>query len=340
MQDEKGSKSVRRAAHVKACEPVDKVINQLPPQAVYEQYGRRSKLLIHPKDVPDIPFQLFKEQQDKQSRNSDDCDKSQNSGETGEVLHEICQKDKGVMRMLYSHPMASDTIDELRSRSQGVKEECDVNMVTVDLTQAEIDSIDESRNRLNIVTLAGSMAETTTQMRSESVCHQDDIDTGDTSRSRVYKSTLNVTFNNRQEFFKVTDDGTEMTEQEGVEQTWNPGQTVCDPDEESRCRQARCFMSTDQQMQQPVTPVVQSGSVGPTVVNIQDVDECLVTNIHTNVKHGSISTSNKWLSSTFSMITSGILGKSNTIKGKDVTENVDASSNTKLVFKPEFNFFL
>ena len=48
---------------MKVCEPVDKAISQLPPQAVYEQYGRASKLLIHPKDVPEIPLQLFDGQQ-------------------------------------------------------------------------------------------------------------------------------------------------------------------------------------------------------------------------------------------------------------------------------------
>ena len=61
LQDEKGNKSVRCAAHVKICEPVDKAISQLPPQSVYEQYGRVSKLLIHPKDVPQIPLELFNE---------------------------------------------------------------------------------------------------------------------------------------------------------------------------------------------------------------------------------------------------------------------------------------
>ena len=35
-------------------EPVDKVCHQLPPEKVYKQFGRASKLLIHPKDVPDI----------------------------------------------------------------------------------------------------------------------------------------------------------------------------------------------------------------------------------------------------------------------------------------------
>ena len=109
-----------------------------------------------------------------------------------------------------------------------------MNMVTVDLTQAEIDSIDESRNRLNIVMLTGNTGKTRTQVKSESVCDQDDIDTSDTSRSRVYKSTLDVTFNNRQELFKVTEDSIEVTEQEGVEQIWNSGQTVCEPEEELR----------------------------------------------------------------------------------------------------------
>ena len=40
--------------HVKKIEPVDKVCHQLPQQEVYKQFGRASKPLIHPKDVPDI----------------------------------------------------------------------------------------------------------------------------------------------------------------------------------------------------------------------------------------------------------------------------------------------
>ena len=54
VQDEKGHKSVRRAGHVKRIEPVDKVCQQLPPEEVYKQFGRASKLLLHPRDVPDI----------------------------------------------------------------------------------------------------------------------------------------------------------------------------------------------------------------------------------------------------------------------------------------------
>ena len=50
VQDEKGHRSVRRAGHVKRIEPVDKVCQQLLPEEVYKQFGRASKLLLHPKD--------------------------------------------------------------------------------------------------------------------------------------------------------------------------------------------------------------------------------------------------------------------------------------------------
>ena len=301
MQDEKGNKSVRRAAHVKICEPVDKVINQLPPQAVYEQYGRRSKLLIHPKDIPEVPLQLFGQQQ-KEPGDIDECDESQSREETDVMVHEISHNDGLGMKLTNSQPIGNDTMWNSLGQ-QPVEKYCGASLVTNNLAQMDSDSSDESRSRLQ-------------------------------------SSPLETTCNSGQERFKVTDEGTEMTKQGDVDQTWNPGQTVRDFDEESRSRQARCSMSADQRMQQPVTPVVQNESVGSTVVNIQDVDECLVTNKHTNVKHDSISTSNKWLSSTFSIITSGILGTNQAKMGEDSTENVDANSNAKLVFKPEFNFFL
>ena len=56
VQDEKGNKSVRRSGHVKLIEPVEKVIQQLPPKEVLEKYGRSAKLLISAKDIPDVGF--------------------------------------------------------------------------------------------------------------------------------------------------------------------------------------------------------------------------------------------------------------------------------------------
>ena len=110
--------------------------------------------------------------------------------------------------------------------------------------------------------------------------------------------------------------------------------------DESSNQGTSCSMSNPQQPRQPVTPVIQSGCIGPTRVNIRDIDECLVTNKHANVKQDATSMSNQWLSNTFSMITYGILGKNKSKTGKEFMENVDTNSKTKLIFKPEFNFFL
>ena len=71
-------------------------------------------------------------------------------------------------------------------------------------------------------------------MTRNSVCNQDDIDTSDTSRSRSHKSALDVMFDSERELLKLTDDSTEATEQESVEQIWNSGPTVCEPEEELR----------------------------------------------------------------------------------------------------------
>ena len=75
VQDEKGHRLVRRAGHVKRIEPVDKVCQQLPPEEVYKQFGRASKLLLHPKDVPNINLGKGKEMincKNKQGNKKDD----------------------------------------------------------------------------------------------------------------------------------------------------------------------------------------------------------------------------------------------------------------------------
>ena len=109
--------------------------------------------------------------------------------------------------------------------------------------------------------------------------------------------------------------------------------------DESSSRPNRCSVSMPQQMEQLVTSVRRGGGVESTRVNMQDSDECFATNKCECGKQDSNQTHNKWLSNTFSMITSGILGKSKSKTGMEITENVDTNSKT-MVFKPEFNFFL
>ena len=56
VRDEKGIESVRRSSHLKTCELKDKVATMVPDAEEYRWFGRNTKLLLHPKDVPDLQF--------------------------------------------------------------------------------------------------------------------------------------------------------------------------------------------------------------------------------------------------------------------------------------------
>ena len=58
VQDERGHKSVRRSAHVKYIAPSEKVAKQLPSEQLLKNYGRSIKLLLAPKDIPDLHFHV------------------------------------------------------------------------------------------------------------------------------------------------------------------------------------------------------------------------------------------------------------------------------------------
>ena len=58
VQDERGHKSLRRSAHVKYIAPSEKVIQQLPSEQVVKNYGRSTKLLLAPKDILDLHFDV------------------------------------------------------------------------------------------------------------------------------------------------------------------------------------------------------------------------------------------------------------------------------------------
>ena len=56
VRDEKGNESVRRASHLKVCDWKQKVTGMVPDQDEYDTFGRSTKLLIHPKDIPNVQF--------------------------------------------------------------------------------------------------------------------------------------------------------------------------------------------------------------------------------------------------------------------------------------------
>ena len=56
VRDEKGNETLRGASHLKVCDWKQKVVSMAPEQEEYDKFGRNTKLLIHPKDIPDLQF--------------------------------------------------------------------------------------------------------------------------------------------------------------------------------------------------------------------------------------------------------------------------------------------
>ena len=162
VQDEKGNKSLRRAAHVKVCQPVDKVIDQLPPQTVYEQYGRTSKLLIHPKDVPHIPLQLFDEwrqitEEGEKDINmletNDPLDESKNRTQTCVATEKLCNNEIFILDSDEKCLIPIDGYDESKNRElYPRRHQCQMNVPAGD-SAAVIDICDASRNRSQLTEL-------------------------------------------------------------------------------------------------------------------------------------------------------------------------------------------
>ena len=53
-----GKVQVWHRGHIKKIDPVDKVISLLPSTEVYQKFGRKTKLLIHPDNIPDTNISL------------------------------------------------------------------------------------------------------------------------------------------------------------------------------------------------------------------------------------------------------------------------------------------
>ena len=62
VRDEKGNETLRKASHLKVYDWKQKIASMTTEQEEYDKFGRSTKLLIHPKDIPDLQF-------DRKSRN-------------------------------------------------------------------------------------------------------------------------------------------------------------------------------------------------------------------------------------------------------------------------------
>ena len=62
IKDASGKTQVRRAAHLKLMDPVDRVISQLPAKETFEKFGRNCKVQLPVKNIPDVQITLPKPQ--------------------------------------------------------------------------------------------------------------------------------------------------------------------------------------------------------------------------------------------------------------------------------------
>ena len=362
VQDEKGNKSLRRAAHVKVCQPVDKVIEQLPPQTVYEQYGRTSKLLIHPKDVPHIPLQLFEERQQTTEVGekdismlelNDSSDESKNRTQTcatteklgnneifvldsdEKCVVQIDKYDKSKNREL--HPSTRhcqrivpardsaaviDEYDESKNQELYPRRHHCQTNVPAGDSTAVIDICDESKNRSKLTELRQDPPLMVVSVNKREG-DVSSIDSNDESKSRTYRSTSTVTCGNEHQKPDIV--------------TSDPHALV-DANDESSDRNDRWPVSKDQRPQQLVSPDKQGRNIKTAVVNRQDVDECLATNKYESVTQHFTQANNPWLFSALSKFTSNMLGKNT--PGVEFAENINTKGSSNPAFKSEFNFFL
>ena len=171
VQDEKGHKSVRRSGHVKPCHPAAKVCHQLPPREVYEQYGRTSKLLIHPKDVPHIPLEVFKEEQEVEKTKNNDTELSSVDSLKEPLVDD--HDDSG------SRAESETTMDDVE-RHQCVSEVCVLELYSED---DDTDTSDDSRNRIP-KRLTGNRKREVHKNHANFREKDSDVDTSDDSKNR------------------------------------------------------------------------------------------------------------------------------------------------------------
>ena len=199
VQDVKGNRSIRRSGHVKPCQPTEKVCHQFPPQEVYEQYGRTSKLLLHPKDVPHVPLEVFEEQRQVKKSEGHEAEIS-SIDDMKEIL--VDNHDESRSRVESETPMEDLTMDQYTVEVCVLKLHPDRDVVHSLLTDKkgeviekeyghcpttfgiskEIDIRDKSKSRFQEA-VTGALKKGSSEQQTDSNKEYSSTDTNDKSRS-------------------------------------------------------------------------------------------------------------------------------------------------------------
>ena len=78
-----GKVQAQHRGHIKKIDPVDKVISLVPSAKDYQKFGRKTKLLIHPDNIPDTNISLPSRKQAKMTSEE---------SEIGENYQDSCEK--------------------------------------------------------------------------------------------------------------------------------------------------------------------------------------------------------------------------------------------------------
>ena len=128
--------------HIKKIDPVDKVISLLPSTEDYQKFGRKTKLLIHPDNIPDTNISLPSRKQTEVS--TEDSKISKNYQELHEKL-EISSRENTKNDKLQPTTMDNDSeFGENYQNSRKRSKTLNMGMLN------SIDGPDESLNQINI----------------------------------------------------------------------------------------------------------------------------------------------------------------------------------------------
>ena len=90
MKAPDGKVQVQHRGHIKKIDPVDKVISLLPSTEDYQKFGRKTKLLIHPDNIPNTNISLpSKKEAETMSREGE-------NSKNYSVLHEKSSTSKNI----------------------------------------------------------------------------------------------------------------------------------------------------------------------------------------------------------------------------------------------------
>ena len=128
--------------HIKKIDPVDKVISLLPSTEDYQKFGRKTKLLIHPDNIPDTNISLPSRKQTEVS--TEDSTISENYQDSCEKL-EILSRENTKNDKLQPMMMGNDS-----EFGENYQNSCKRSKTSSMGMLNSIDGSDESLNEINI----------------------------------------------------------------------------------------------------------------------------------------------------------------------------------------------